>query len=97
MEINIEINGIKYYPKTEIELMPMSFGEFLRQCRKNLGLTLDEAANVIICSKSYIWELENGTIEPSFKMAIKISNAFGIELITLASYLKNDYFINERK
>lgn len=36
----------------------------LKALRKTHGFTLDEAAKLIDSSKSYLWELENGTTEP---------------------------------
>lgn len=87
--MKVMIDGVEYLPRANIELMPMEFGEFLRATRKAVNLTLDAAANAIGCAKSYVWEMENGKSEPSLMMAKCISEAYGVELITLASYLSN--------
>jgi transcriptional regulator with XRE-family HTH domain len=39
--------------------MAKSFGERIRNKRREAGLTLDQLAEASGCSKSYIWELEN--------------------------------------
>ena len=85
--MNVLINGVEYRPHAKLELMPMSFGDFLRSVRKSVNYTLDTAADKIECSKSYLWEIEHGNGEPSLKMAARISSAYGIPLETLASYL----------
>ena len=87
--MKIVIDGVEYFPRAKIALMPMSFGEFLRSARKNVNMTLDSASDAIGCAKSYLWGLENGKSEPSFAMAKRIAEAYSVELITLASYLPN--------
>lgn len=39
--------------------MSVTFGERIRDRRKELGLTLDQLAAASDSSKSYVWELEN--------------------------------------
>jgi len=39
--------------------MSVTFGERIRDRRKELGLTLDQLAAASESSKSYVWELEN--------------------------------------
>jgi transcriptional regulator with XRE-family HTH domain len=39
--------------------MSVTFGERIRDRRKELGLTLDQLAVASDSSKSYVWELEN--------------------------------------
>lgn len=39
--------------------MSATFGERIRDRRKELGLTLDQLAAAADSSKSYVWELEN--------------------------------------
>ena len=87
--MNVVIDGVEYLPRARLELMPMEFGEFLKATRKAVRYSLDTAAEKIGCSKSYIWELENGRSEPSLMMAKCIGEAYGLALETLASYLPN--------
>lgn len=85
--MNVLIDGVEYAPRVKIELMPMEFGEFLRATRKAVHYSLDTAAAKIGCSKSYLWELENGRCEPSLMLAKCVADAYGLALETLASYL----------
>lgn len=87
--MNVVIDGVEYLPRAKIELMPMEFGEFLRATRKSVKLSLDAASASIGCSKSHLWELENGRSEPSLMLAKCIGEAYGVALETLASYLPN--------
>lgn len=81
------IDGIEYFPKSPISMMPRTFGEFMKECRTLLNLTLDQAAEKSGVSKSYVWEMENGKSEPSLRIAACLSEAYGIGLETMASYL----------
>lgn len=47
----------------------------LKQRRKLSGLTLQELADKIDSSKSYVWELENNRCDPSGKKLCLISRA----------------------
>jgi len=85
--MQVIIDGVEYSPKAKVEMKPMTFGGLLKSVRNALDMTLDQACIEIGCSKSNLWELENDNSEPSFRTAKKISSAYGIELITLASYL----------
>lgn len=88
--MKVVIDGVEYLPKSDVSMMPRKFGEFLKAARKSVNYTLDQAAESIGCSKSYIWELENGTGEPSLRMARGIASAYGLKLETIASYLDCD-------
>lgn len=85
--MNVVIDGVEYLPRAKIELMPMEFGAFLKATRKAVRYSLDSAAEKIGCSKSYLWQLENGRSEPSLMLAKCIGEAYGLALETLASYL----------
>ena len=87
--MRVEIDGVEYFPKAKVEMMPSTFGEFLRRVRKSVSFSLDAASDAIGCSKSYLWELEHDRSEPSLQMAYCICNTYGVELITLASYLNS--------
>ncbi len=85
--MRVEIDGVGYFPRADVEMMPSTFGEFLKRVRKSVSFSLDAASDAIGCSKSYLWEMENDRSEPSLRMASDISKTYGVELITLASYL----------
>lgn len=85
--MQVIIDGIKYAPQSEVSMMPRSFGDFLRDARKSVKLSLEAASSEVPCSKSYLWEMENGTSEPSLRVASGIARAYGLKLETLASYL----------
>ncbi|MBT9613152.1 MAG: helix-turn-helix transcriptional regulator [Burkholderiales bacterium] len=59
----------------------------MRDARKSVNLTLEKASDEVPCSKSYLWEMENGTSEPSLRVASGLALAYGLKLETLASYL----------
>jgi transcriptional regulator with XRE-family HTH domain len=64
--------------------MAESFGERIRNKRKEAGLTLDQLAESSGCSKSYIWELENkNPPRPSADKLASIAQALG----TTSDYL----------
>lgn len=85
---HVVIDGIEYLPKSPISMMPRTFGEFMKECRTLLSLTLDQAADKSGVSKSFIWELEKGNAEPSLKIAACLGEAYGVSLETMASYLR---------
>jgi transcriptional regulator with XRE-family HTH domain len=88
--MKVVIDGVEYLPKSDVSMMPRKFGEFLKAARESVKLTLEAASNNIGCSKSYIWELENGTGEPSLRIARGIASAYGLKLETIAGYLDSD-------
>lgn len=58
--------------------MATPLGEKIRKERKRLNLTLDELAEKIGASKSYIWELENRpVVRPSAEKMSKLAEVFG--------------------
>jgi transcriptional regulator with XRE-family HTH domain len=64
--------------------MAESFGERIRNKRREAGLTLDQLAEASGCSKSYIWELENkNPPRPSADKLASIAKALG----TTSDYL----------
>ena len=74
--MHVMIDGVEYEPKMKRPIAVMPLKQFLSERRKELKLTLDAASEKIGCSKSNLWELENGNHEPSLAMAIKIANAY---------------------
>jgi transcriptional regulator with XRE-family HTH domain len=63
------------------------FKKFVWLARKAIGYTLERAAEEIGCSKSYVWELENGKSEPSLRIAAKIAKAYAVDLNQIAASL----------
>jgi len=64
--------------------MAESFGERIRNKRREAGLTLDQLAEASGCSKSYVWELENkNPPRPSADKLSSIAKALG----TTSDYL----------
>lgn len=64
----------------------MIIGEKIKKLRKANGLTLEGLANFTNSSKSYIWELENKNIDPSFSKIKIISKRLGVT---------PDYFLSD--
>lgn len=61
-----------------------TLGEKLRDLRKTLRLTLDEAAAKADVSKSYLWELENKpTAQPTVAKLSAIAVAYGTTVAAL--------------
>lgn len=58
--------------------MATPLGEKIRRERKRLKLTLDQLAEKIGASKSYVWELENRpVVRPSAEKMTKLAEVFG--------------------
>ncbi|MHB1459426.1 MAG: helix-turn-helix domain-containing protein [Armatimonadota bacterium] len=55
-----------------------AFAENLRACRKSLGLTQEQLAEVSGLSTNYIARLEIGMSTPSFATLMKLSNALQV-------------------
>jgi transcriptional regulator with XRE-family HTH domain len=62
----------------------MTVGEYIRSLRKGKSMTLDQASNLIGCSKSYLWEVENGKSMPSLEIAAAISFALKGDMDVMA-------------
>lgn len=59
----------------------MSYGDVLKRLLDEKGVTNAELARRIGKSRSYVSQLQNGKIaEPTFSMAIEISNALDTEI-----------------
>ena len=68
--------------------MQISFSEQLRRTRKEKKLTVEQLANKVGCSKSYISQLENDVAKPSVTMLGKLSKALDGQII--------DFFYDEQ-
>ena len=57
-----------------------SFGKKLRKLRQEKKLSLDEMAEATNSSKSFLWELEKGTKNPSAEKLAELAKFFGVTL-----------------
>ncbi len=57
------------------KIMQILFSSQLRKARKERGLTLEQLAKKVGCSKSYISQMENDAAKPSVTMLGKLSEA----------------------
>ncbi len=75
--MKVVIDGVEYFPLIKVNQNGLKLRNFLFERRKMLNLTIEQAANLIGCSKGNLWELENSPCNPSLKMALKICKAYG--------------------
>ena len=64
-----------------------SFGEKVRELRKQKGLTLTEMAEKTRRSVSLLSQIENGNVSPSFSSMQSIADALDISRITVKSHV----------
>lgn len=57
-----------------------NLGEKLRKLRQEKKLSLDDMADATKSSKSYLWELEKGTKNPSAEKLAELAKFFGVTL-----------------
>lgn len=67
-------------------------GKVLRQKRELFGLSLDELALRAGCTKSYVWDLEQGKAEPGIGIAVKLADALGCDVY---AFVGRDSGVNE--
>jgi len=71
----------KLYPGyDDVEIKPTSFGERLRQIRKERGETQDEFASIIETSKQVLSRYESGQRIPKISLAEKYAKALGVSV-----------------
>lgn len=71
----------KLYPGyDDVEIKPTSFGERLRQIRKERGETQDEFAAIIETSKQVLSRYESGQRIPKISLAEKYAKALGVSV-----------------
>ena len=71
----------KLYPGyDDVEIKPTSFGERLRQIRKERGETQDEFASIIETSKQVLSRYESGQRVPKISLAEKYAKALGVSV-----------------
>ncbi|MCD8158361.1 MAG: helix-turn-helix domain-containing protein [Clostridiales bacterium] len=56
------------------------FGIRIKELRENKGLTLPEAAEKLELNKGSLSKYENGKVEPSLSMAVKIAKFYSVSL-----------------
>jgi len=61
-----------------------TFGETLRTARRDAGLTQQDVARAIGCSKSSVsaWELDDPTRPPSPELVVRLEELFGVAFDT---------------
>jgi len=59
---------------------PKFLGNRMKERREELGFTLQDVAEFIGSSKSYIWEIENGNVEPSGRNVLLLSRCLGMTM-----------------
>jgi transcriptional regulator with XRE-family HTH domain len=63
----------------------MSFGGYIRQARERRGFSLSEAAKLVGCTKSYLWDIEQDrATNPTIKTLAGLSKAYAVSLSGLA-------------
>lgn len=54
------------------------FGEKLQRLRERRGMSLQQLADLLEVSKSFIWKVEQGQKTPNIAMLIKITDIFEV-------------------
>lgn len=56
------------------------FGKYLRECREPI-MSLQDLADILDCSKPYLWDIEKGNTKPpqNYKKLADIANALKLE------------------
>lgn len=61
------------------------FAQYIKDAREENGLSLSAAADLIGCTKSHLWDLEQGrSTNPTIKTLAGISRALELKIETLA-------------
>lgn len=58
----------------------LELGNFIRDRRKNLGITQPHLAELAGVSKNTLYKLENGQSNPSWEVVEKLIDVLGLEL-----------------
>lgn len=70
----------------------VKLGDKLRKLRQEKHLSLDDLAEETHSSKSYLWELEKGTKNPSAEKLSELAKYFGVTLDYLMKEDENQTF-----
>jgi len=64
-------------------------GAYLKGLRKaQWKVSLEEMARRIGCSKSYLWDLEDGRCTPSLEMSVRIAKKYKTTIGKMATHLE---------
>lgn len=66
----------------------MDVSKIIKKLRKSQRLTLEEVANGIGSTKSYIWELEDGRTNPGLNTLINLADFFDVTIDELVGRVK---------
>lgn len=88
--MKVTIDGIAYGPMPEVVVGDKPLNVLLRETRKALGLTLDEASTLVGLSITALRNLEIEKHSPYFKTAVQISRAYGVPIHILAAAALNE-------
>lgn len=73
-----------------IHTEPLDLGERVRDLRKGLGLTLEQAAKKAGLARSTLSKIENGQMSPTYDALKKLANGLAISVPQLFTAPKND-------
>lgn len=82
--MNVEINGERYVPAANARLKRQPFAELITKAREQARESLDEAAEAIGTSKSYVWEMEAGRSQPTLGLLQIILRHYGLAFEQIA-------------
>jgi transcriptional regulator with XRE-family HTH domain len=61
------------------------FAQFIKEAREDQGLSLTEAAELVGCTKSYLWDMEQGrATNPTITILVGLAKALDLYLDNLA-------------
>ncbi len=66
------------------------YGQILRRKRKELGLTIEKAAELGNLSSRGYAKIEKGTGDPKFSSVLRLAAAYGMDLGELNDCIRND-------
>jgi len=72
-----------FIDRNNTELLQKILGNRIKKLRKEKGLTLEALGKATDSCKSYIWEVEYGSIDMSISKLRKIAKALGTDVNTL--------------
>ena len=62
------------------KIEPIKLGQRLKEIRKSLGLTLEEASKKTTLARSTLSKIENGQVSPTFQVLQKLTNGLQIDI-----------------
>lgn len=69
--------------------LPGLFGEAVRACRDNLGISQEELAARCQLHRTYVAGVERGIRNPSLKSIAKIAKGLGVSVSALFEYMES--------